>query len=169
MELSAGVALWWLLFTSWNLALAHGDLRYRKVSNRLVVGGLCGVLLWAGAAACVAGWRYPPLWPGWPAAAAGFLVAAPFFLLWQRRWMGAGDVKAIAVLGLAMGPARLVLVLALASLAAGAHALLYLAAARRWTPPARLRQVPYAAYLALGALSAVFIPLSSAWCFWCFS
>lgn len=155
--------MWWLLFVLWSLLLAYGDLRYRKVSNTLILTGLCGELLWAGAALLMPAWRYPPLWPGWWLALAGFLLAVPFFLLWQRRWMGGGDVKAIAVLGLALGPLRLVLVLALASLIAGLHALIFIVVSRYRVLAPQWRRVPYAAYMAVGALSVALIPLSSAW------
>ena len=161
--MSAGESLWLLLFISWNLVLAYGDLRYRRVPNALVLCGLCGELLWVGAAFVATEWRLPPLWPGWMPALGGFLLALPFFLLWQRRIMGAGDVKVIAVLGFVLGPLRLLAVLAIASLIGGLHALLYLAVSRWWTPPGQFRRVPYAGYMALGAISVAFIPLSSGW------
>jgi len=91
----------------------------------------------------------------------GFLMAALFLPLWKRGLMGAGDVKTIAVYGLLMGPTKLAYVLVIASLLAGAHALAYLWGASRLALPARLRQIPYVTYLALGALSAAFMPLNS--------
>lgn len=157
--------MWWLLFVLWSALLAYGDLRYRKISNTLIVCALCGELLWTGTAVLVSGWDYPPLWPGWRLALAGFLAAVPFFLLWQRRWMGGGDVKAIAVYGFALGPLRLALVLAVASVVAGLHAVLYLVASRRCALQAHWSRIPYAAYMGFGALSVAFTPLSSAWSF----
>lgn len=159
--MSVGESLWWVLFILWNLLLVAADWRHRRVPNVLVVAGACLQLLWAGAAGLGTGWHYPPLWPGWGMAALGFLVALPFVPLWMRRIMGAGDIKIIAVYGLIFGPRGLLYVLALGSLAAGLHAVLYLAASRWWMPPPRLHQVPYAAYLAIGALSVALIPLSS--------
>ncbi|WP_258958256.1 A24 family peptidase [Achromobacter ruhlandii] len=102
-------------------------------------------------------------------ALAGFALALPFFPLWTRRLMGAGDVKAIAILGLLMGFAPLVMTLVAASLLAGLHALLYLFISRSRALPLRARQIPYGAYLGAAALSVVFIPLNSDWYSWCFS
>lgn len=96
-----------------------------------------------------AGMGYPPRWAGWPMALAGFALALPFFPLWSRRLMGAGDVKAIAILGLLAGFAPLVMTLVAASLLAGLHALSYLFLSRSRALPLRARQTPYGAYLAL--------------------
>ncbi|WP_238913487.1 A24 family peptidase [Achromobacter insolitus] len=164
-----GEVLWWLLFACWILALIHADLRYRRVPNRLVVAGLAGQLLWLLAALLAPGWAYPPRWSGWLMALAGFLAAVPFLPLWARRLMGAGDIKAIAVLGLLLGFAPLMVTLALASVLAGLHGLLYLAVSRVWALSHRARQIPYAAYLGLAAVSAVLIPWNSPWYSWCSS
>jgi len=161
--LAVGELLWWVLFILWSLALVHADWRRRRIPNVLVVGALCLQLLWAIAAASGLGWQYAPPWPGWGMALAGFLLALPFVPLWRHRLMGAGDIKVIAAYGFAFGPMNLMLVLAAGSLLAGAHAALYLLAARWWVPPHRLRQVPYAAYLAIGALSVAYMLLSSRW------
>jgi prepilin peptidase CpaA len=164
-----GEVLWWLLFACWNLVLIYNDLRYRRVPNALIVVGFAAQLLWLAAAWAVPGWVYPPRWPGWFMAIAGFLAAIPFLLLWGRRLMGAGDVKAIAILGLLLGIAPLILILVLASLLAGLHGLLYLIASRYWPVIDRLRQIPYAAYMGVAALSVACMPLNSAWYSWCSS
>ncbi|WP_425265389.1 A24 family peptidase [Achromobacter agilis] len=161
--------MWWLLFASWNLALIYSDLRYRRVPNGLIVSGGVAQSLWLAAALLAAGWAYPPRWSGWLMAALGFLTAAPFLLLWARRLMGAGDVKAIAVLGLLLGWAPLLVVLLIASLLAGLHAVLYLSVSRFLALSARLRQIPYAAYLGIAALSVASMPSNSAWYSWCSS
>lgn len=153
--MSSGELLWWVLFILWNLLLAASDWRRRKVPNVLVVAAACLQILWAGAAALGMGWQYPPMWPGWLMALAGFLMALIFLPLWMLRIMGAGDVKVIGVYGLILGPAHLLVVLAIGSLVAGLHAILYLQVSRWWAISPRLRQVPYAAYLAIGALSMV--------------
>lgn len=164
-----GEVLWWLLFACWNLVLIYTDLRYRRVPNTLIVAGFAGQALWLHAAWLAPAWGYPPRWAGWPMALAGFALALPFFPLWLKRLMGAGDVKAIAVLGLLTGFAPLVMTLVAASLLAGLHALLYLFLSRSWALPLRARQIPYGTYLGAAALSVVFIPLNSDWYSWCFS
>ncbi|WP_332611997.1 A24 family peptidase [Achromobacter sp. ESBL13] len=164
-----GEVLWLLLFACWNVVLIYNDLRYRRVPNTLIVVGFVAQLLWLAAAALVPGWTYPPLWTGWLMCWAGFLAAILFLPLWGRRLMGAGDIKAIAILGLAMGFAPLVLVMVLASLLAGLHALAYVVVARYWAVSHRLRQIPYAMYLGIGALSVVLMPLNSPWYSWCSS
>lgn len=158
-----GEVLWWLLFACWNLVLIYTDLRYRRVPNTLIVAGFAGQALWLLAAWLAPAWGYPPRWAGWPMALAGFALALPFFPLWSRRLMGAGDVKAIAVLGLLLGLPALLAVLVLSSLLAGLHALLVLALSRVWAPGARLRQIPYAAYMGIAALSVASMPWNSAW------
>lgn len=164
-----GVLLWWLLFTCWILALIHGDLRHRRVPNRLIVVGFAAQLLWLLAAWLAPGWAYPPRWSGWLPTLAGFLTAALFLPLWRWRLMGAGDIKAIAVLGLLLGFAPLMVTLVLASVLAGLHSLLYLAVSGVWALSHRARQIPYAAYLGLAAFSAALIPWNSPWYSWCSS
>lgn len=161
--MSPGESLWLVLFVLWSLMLVLADWRHRRIPNALMVGAICLQLLWAIAPSLGAGWQYAPLWPGWGLALAGFLLALLFIPLWQRHVMGAGDVKVIAVYGFAFGPVYLAFVLMVGSLFAGAHAALYLIAARWWMPPPRLRQVPYAAYLAIGALSVAYTLLNSRW------
>lgn len=164
-----GEALWWLLFASWSVALVYNDLRHRRVPNALIVFGFAAQLLWLSAGLLVPGWAYPPRWSGWLMALLGFLAAVPFLPLWSRRLMGAGDIKAIAVLGLLLGLPPLLAILVLASLLAGLHALLYLAASRFLALDARFRQIPYAAYLGAAALSVASMPSNSAWYSWCSS
>lgn len=164
-----GEVLWLLLFACWNVVLIYNDLRYRRVPNTLIVLGFVAQLLWLAAAAFVPGWMYPPRFTGWLMSGAGFLAAFLFLPLWGRRLMGAGDVKAIAILGLLLGLAPLVPVLVLASLLAGLHALVYVVASHYWAVSHRLRQIPYAVYLGIGALSVVLMPLNSPLYSWCSS
>nr|WP_314361694.1 A24 family peptidase [uncultured Achromobacter sp.] len=164
-----GEVLWLLLFACWNVVLIYNDLRYRRVPNTLIVVGFVAQLLWLLAAAFVPGWTYPPRWTGWLLCGAGFLAALLFLPLWGRRLMGAGDVKAIAILGLWLGLAPLILVMVLASLLAGVHALAYVVVSRYWAVSHRLRQIPYAMYLGVAALSVVLMPLNSPWYSWCSS
>ncbi|PJL11475.1 peptidase [Stenotrophomonas maltophilia] len=113
-------------------------------------------------------------------AALGLLALLPIYAV---RWMGAGDVKFFAVLGLLLGWKALPPVWVLASLAAGAHAMLVIVgrqlaghlplrlqmqvnrASTHWNGHPALRElhaarqgrqgIPYAAYLAFAAIGWV--------------
>lgn len=173
MDMSAATLLALLL----SLWVALGDLRERRVSNRwLLAAAGSGALYWLAAAALgyaqAAGAAAIGL-------AAGFLVLLPFYAI---GWMGAGDVKFFAVLGLLLGWQALPTIWVVGSLLAGAHAALLLAGrcvapgpAQQLLAPllhdaaaplrrdgradatARRRGLPYATYLAAGALVAVFL------------
>ncbi len=156
------------MFAVWNGVLIGCDLWRRRVPNVWVAAGLCAQALWLLAALLVQGWAYPPSWPGWAQAAAGVLFPAAFLPLWRRRLMGAGDIKAMAVIGLALGLAPLALTLLFASLLAGLHSLAWRTVPAVRAAP-RSAQIPYAAYLGAAALSAACIPSNSAWYSWCSS
>jgi len=80
--------------------------------------------------------------------AGGFLLAAA---LLRPDGMGLGDVKLAGVLGLYLGGA--VVTALLVAFAAGALAGVAIVSARGWE--ARSRAIPFAPFLALGALIAV--------------
>jgi leader peptidase (prepilin peptidase)/N-methyltransferase len=80
--------------------------------------------------------------------AGGFLLAAA---LMRPDGMGLGDVKLAAVLGVYLGPA--VIEALLVAFLAGSIAGLVLLARHGWQ--ARSRTIPFAPFLALGALAAV--------------
>ncbi|WP_411851175.1 prepilin peptidase [Stenotrophomonas sp. LGBM10] len=155
--------------------VAISDLYARRVSNRVLLLAAASALAWL----CV---QWAVARGGMPGAhllgaVAGLLALLPFYAI---GWMGAGDVKYFAVLGLLLGWSALLPVWIIASLCAGAHALC-IHAARRVRPmmPLRLqflrdnavehldhhpaadqirhaRQgrvgIPFAAYLSLGVL-----------------
>ncbi|GAB4267526.1 MAG: A24 family peptidase [Pararhodobacter sp.] len=137
------------------LALAVADLRWFRLPDALVllVAALGLALVWAGDGS---GW--PPL--GWrlQQAAIGALAGGGAFWLIRAlyRWrtgrdgMGAGDVKLMAALGLALGAERLPLVVLVAALSA--LALSALRAWRKGRPLTRLGRVPFGAALALAAI-----------------
>jgi len=81
-------------------------------------------------------------------AAGGFLLAAALI---RPDGMGLGDVKLVAVLGVYLGPA--VTEAMLVAFAAGSVAGLVLLARHGWS--ARNRTIPFAPFLALGALAAL--------------
>ena len=107
------------------------DLRIRKVRNWQVVLGLM-----AGAVALFSGvqpfWVTP--WNGLLGLLVAFAALLPFYAL---RWMGAGDVKFAAVMGLWFGFSPYLLLIWLGgSLLAGLHGVLVLA----W------KQFPHSSY-----------------------
>lgn len=151
----------WLL---WLLLIAAYDCRQRRVPNWLVLGGAA---LAIGAFAMSA----QPFGIKWTDAVLGSALGFGFLLIFYAGGlMGAGDVKFIAALGLWVGLSGLVPIWIIASFAAGAHSVLWLAL-KRWpffprlalmlagpsrapesgAPTRRLRIIPYAAYLALAA------------------
>lgn len=171
MSLSAAILPLCLL---WLIAIAVMDLRIRKVRNSMVLLGLGmgGVALAA---------DLQPFGVSAGNALLGMLAAfaalLPFYAL---RWMGAGDVKFAAVIGLWFGfSSHLITIWVGGSLLAGVHGVLVLAWRRLRTTPAghRLlvhlppgmsgapkapavsgeqatskRSIPYAGYLALTAI-----------------
>ncbi|MHA7601544.1 A24 family peptidase [Alicycliphilus sp. T452] len=97
------------------------DLRTRKVRNWMVLLGLA-----MGTAALFGGAQpfQVPLWSGLAGMLAAFAVLLPFYAL---GWMGAGDVKFAAVMGLWFGLSpQLLLIWVGGSLLAGLHGLLVL-------------------------------------------
>lgn len=105
----------------WLIAIAVMDLRIRKVRNWMVLLGLA-----MGAAALFDG--VPPLqataWSGLAGMCVAFAALLPFYAL---HWMGAGDVKFAAVMGLWFGlTPNLLLIWIGGSLLAGLHGLLAL-------------------------------------------
>lgn len=127
------------------------DLRQRRILNAVTFPAL------AAAAACA-------LWLGGPAlllraALGAALCAGPLAAAMWRGWMGAGDVKLMALAGLVAGaaagwPLSLTVLLDVA-LAGGAQVLLWTGAAllaRREAP----RHVPYGVAIAAGTAWAFF-------------
>jgi prepilin peptidase CpaA len=91
------------------------DLRSRRISNRLVVGGaILGLLL----NFTSAGWEGC----GW-SLLGGLLGLALFFPFFALGGMGAGDVKLLACLGTILGPGDLMRVTLVGALLGGAMAL----------------------------------------------
>lgn len=160
------------------LRIAISDLYARRVPNAWLIAA-CVIAT----VVIVAGQFSAPRQPWLPhvaGAALGLLALLPFYAL---RWMGAGDVKFFAVLGLMLGWQALLPVWLVASLAAGLHAALVLAGRRlgvllpghlqmqvnrtstQWQTHPALRDmqaarqgrrgIPYAAYLALAAIGWV--------------
>lgn len=161
--------------------VALSDLYARRVDNRVLLLALA-----AATAALVAGAAGTPT----PMTALlGFVAGFALLPFHAMRWMGAGDVKFFATLGFVLGWQALLPVWLVASLLAGVHAMVVLGAPRLWllAPLAlrvpleasqlrlarsrmhqRMREaragrigIPYAAYLAAGALMFVAQRLSA--------
>jgi len=110
-------------FTSllWLVVIAVMDLRVRKVRNWMVLLGL-----FMGLAAILVGVQpfQVSIWNGLNGMLVASTALLPFYAL---RWMGAGDVKFAAVMGLWFGlSTNLLLIWIGGSLLAGMHGLLVL-------------------------------------------
>ena len=141
------------------------DCMASRISNRLTFGGaalaLALHLLTGGPESVLAGAE------GWLLGVA--LLIVPFAL----HWMGAGDVKLLALFGAIGGPSFVVTALLLGSAMGGALALLYLAREHKvglllsYLPlgvqptPGTLvdakRRMPFGPALAAGAVAALFV------------
>ena len=99
------------------------DLRFRRISNRLVLTGVC-----FGAALNL-------LFGGWAALGwsllGGLLGLALFLPFFALGGMGAGDVKLLACLGCILGPKDLMAVALVGALVGGLMALVFAAASGR--------------------------------------
>lgn len=154
------------------LVIGH-DLHARRVPNTVLAGVLVVAGLWqaAGLSGLVTAGTPSPAMAGL-ALVTGLAAMLPFYVL---GWMGAGDVKLVAVLGFLLGPWALLWVWVLGNLLLGAHTVLILAsrlAMRRQPQLATLQQgwersalyqrlqrprqgrtgMPYAAYLGMAAI-----------------
>jgi prepilin peptidase CpaA len=87
------------------------DMRTRRIPNILTLGSALAALLFHGAASG---------WTGLLSSAGGWLLgAALFFPIFALRGMGAGDVKLLAAVGAWLGPAQVVWVGLITSVAGG--------------------------------------------------
>lgn len=127
MTITAPILSFYVL---WLIAIVVMDWRVRKVRNWMVLLGLA-----TGLAALFSGmqpFRVKPL-NGLIGMLAAFTALLPFYAL---RWMGAGDVKFAAVMGLWFGFSPYLLAVWLGgSLLAGLHGLLVLAWRGLWRGP----------------------------------
>ena len=164
-----------------SLRIAISDLYARRVPNTWLLAGACGAalgLLGAQLAGQPAAVGHHVM-----AAAAGLAALLPFYLV---GWMGAGDVKYFAVLGLLLGLHALLPVWIAASALAGVHVLcvvglprlravlprplqqLQSRAVQQWQQHPALVQmhharqgrmgIPFAAYLAFATLAWILWP-----------
>lgn len=112
------------LLVFFSIQIVYRDLRFRKIPNAVLVLYFISVLLLKAGASLTVG--VPAgLVPGWGASVIGFAGAlALFFPVWHWRYMGAADVKLMAVLGFALGWRAGGEVVLLGTVLAGVHAVL---------------------------------------------
>ncbi|KKU49718.1 MAG: Type 4 prepilin-like protein leader peptide-processing enzyme PilD [Parcubacteria group bacterium GW2011_GWA1_47_10] len=90
---------------------------------------------------------------------SGFILAAPFALLWlvsSGRWMGLGDAKLAVGLGWLLGPSRLLSGAVLSFWVGAILGIILVAFSRKYKMNSEL---PFAPYLVLGALLAFLFEL----------
>ncbi len=111
------------LLIFFSLQIIYHDLRFRKISNSLLVFYCLAVLLHKVTVSVLYG--LPWGWiAGWADSLIGFAGALLiFYPVWLVRLMGAADVKLMAILGLALGWKEAGMVVLFATVLAGLHAL----------------------------------------------
>ena len=120
---------------------AYTDIRKRTVSNMTVM-----LLLCLGAAHTVLMGLTGSEWWTYP---AGMALSVPFFIVWLRGSMGAGDVKLIMSIGLYLG--LMITLIAFAHILPVMAVLLIRSLIRNTTFKQR---IPFAPVLAVGAMGA---------------
>jgi prepilin peptidase CpaA len=169
--------LWGGLFTLLLVYAAYGDVRTRRIPNWVVMAvGLPGIVFSLALAS---------VGPGLLRSAEGFGVGLLFWLpFYIAGWLGAGDVKLFAAAGLWLGPLRTVEAAVIAAVVGGILAVVWMVVsygmrrsastlslavslpsilATTPSPERARRTLPYGVALALGALSAGWLP--GAWFF----
>lgn len=141
-------------------SVAVFDAFQRRVPNSLILVGMsfAVITLLLGRQVEGAGWG-----PSLLGFAAGLLAFLPLYLL---DLMGAGDVKFFSVVGLWLGVHALFPIWLVASIIAGLQAMLwFVLSGKVWkiegAPDCRvlrLKEIPYASYLAVGAVLMLLLP-----------
>jgi prepilin peptidase CpaA len=149
-----------VMLTFWAATLAASDVRRRKLPNVWLLAGLAlGVVVLVGRGVLPFGHA---LLEGVLALALALACFVPFYL---AGWMGAGDVKFLAVIGWLGGFEILASVFVIGSLIAGVAAVAirgYPRAWRRlaggyWLSDRLAMRVPYGACLALAFVAVVWL------------
>lgn len=158
------------------------DLYAHRVRNVWLLSALCLGGAWMGWL-----WMQRMSGPPWTALAGlliGLVALLPFHVF---GWMGAGDVKFFATLGFLLGSKALLPIWIIASVLGGMHAAILLVArkngvsmagvvammqtslraSRLWHRVLAARQgrkgLPYAAYMAIGAMCTLYAPNVTHW------
>jgi prepilin peptidase CpaA len=150
-----------IILVAWATVAAGIDARHRRLPNWLTLGGLTAGALYA----LVTGTSLlgGNLSNAMFAAAIAFLLLFPMYL---AGWMGAGDVKLFAAMGMLGGSKVLLPTLVIGSIVSGIGALVLVMLKKRLVPadaPGK-RPLPYGVGLALGfAVSVLDIVPILAW------
>lgn len=107
------------------LAAAVCDLRWQRIPNPLVFGGLCAAFAIHLVFPSDIGWRRAAY-----GMALGFALLLPFYLL---RGMAAGDVKLMAMVGAFLGPQLTLMAVVMTFLVGGLWAVVVLSRTRAWS------------------------------------
>jgi len=164
--------VWGGIFTLLLAYAAYGDVRTRRIPNLVVMAvGLPGIVF-SVAFASVG----PGLLRSLEGFGVGLLLWLPFYI---AGWLGAGDVKLFAAAGLWLGPLRTVEAAVIAAVVGGLLAVVWMVVsygmrrsastlslavslpsilATTPSPERPRRTLPYGVALALGALSAGWLP-----------
>lgn len=158
------------------------DLYAHRVRNTWLLATLLLSAGWLGWS-----WAQGLVGPPWSALAGLLIGLAVLLPVYVIGWMGAGDVKFFAVLGFLLGAKALLPIWIVGSLLGGFHALVIVGSrhwvrnygyplaslqtsineSRLWQQVLAARQgrvgLPYAAYMAMGALLVVFVPDLTHW------
>lgn len=130
------------------MATAIFDLKDRRIPNPLVAMSLATTLI-AFPLLQLSPWAHAVI-----GSLTGLLLFMPFYAI---GFMGAGDVKLLAIVGSVLGPAQLFTAALYIFIAGGVVTVLYMLS-RRATPPAQ--DVPYAVAIALGVLGYLVVGTS---------
>jgi prepilin peptidase CpaA len=142
-------------------SVAAFDALQRRVPNSLMLTGMLFALI-----ALLLGKQLEGV--SWASSLLGLIVGLLAFLpLYLLELMGAGDVKFFSMIGLWLGVYALLPVWLVASIIAGLQAMLWLALSEKngksgsvavLSEALRLKETPYASYLAVGAALMVLCP-----------
>nr|MBO2511975.1 prepilin peptidase [Gammaproteobacteria bacterium] len=142
-----------ILLIIWMCLAAGVDMRQRRVPNLLVATGLLGALL------CLLLTRHTLTGASWGQGAAAMLVGLLLSVPGYRQGrMGAGDVKLLAVLGLASDLSVVLISVAGAGLAMAIWALIHPHLPSRLMSPCpagNFRRPPYLPFLLIGFIPAI--------------
>lgn len=169
------------LATLLSLAIVISDLSARRVPNAWLLASLLVGAIW------LAGWVQGIGTSPWSALFGLMTGLGALLPMYVFGWMGAGDVKFFATLGFLLGAKALLPIWIIGSLLCGVHAVIALmshASAIQAIPGwvslqwriadsslgrriaaarGQRRGLPYAAYLALGALTTICMPQLAQW------